>query len=1061
MTEDAPPTFVEGAEAFPDELKNRDQWLYWNRSADRPRKPLETPTSEFGASWSDPDTWVNFTEAVEEAEPVTNAGIGFVFSNGNDDYDEGAYGAIDIDGCVDEDGEIKDWVPTLRPFLKRDAYIEWSPSYLDPDSDGGLHIPIEGFEPPDWWTDTHFTADEHEGVEAYDQKFFTVTGAKHEMAGDSVVSVEDVDVDAWLREAYKAIEGEDPLEKDDDSTADDWLTEDDVREALDHIDPDQSYPFWRDIGFSLADYFDKATAKALFKEWSKSGAKWDSDAPDLADTIIDRSTKGGGRTIGSIVHHAVEGGWDPPSPTSNDTGTPSATGLSEVDGGYGYWSQTDDDDWEFQQVTNFTLTTNAVIDTDDGVVFDLTVTPRSGRTYEVQVPADAFNERRSFLQEVVTGATTTVQYPRPATNVLNDLRLLVSHQDAPRRKGVTNIGLHGDEFVTPNGVLGPDGWKDDPDHMFTGEGLAFYDKWQADPETSVDLEEIRTILSLLPETRTSERFLPVLCWFYAVPVRPLIMDWEGQFNHLSIVGKTGSGKTSTLGVLWQCFGMDSEPVEIGSTPFTRLTTFSSTNSIPVWFDEYKPAELDDGVSNDFHDKLRKSSRGTTAYRGKPDLTTDAYPMTAPVVASGEQHLQGAAEQRRTIMVHFQQSDTEPGSASAQAFEEVTGYELSQHAVAYYQWLLNQDEEDLKERWDDARQTVTTEIDVRGLSDFPIQGLQTILFGYNLYMNFAVNHCGVAKSELPSRDDAYDAVTYAAEMMLDDEVQKSHLDEFFEMMAIAALDGYLTEDEHYTFVHEGTEAEELRVNIAQTFPKLRKFARDHDVTDSNLFDSSRDYTSRCAEVHEEGDHYVVSVHQNTPPIGRAIGIEMDAAKEALTDFSKSKFVTETEDTPLSDVTVGQRRTVTGQVVSVRESDGEKTAQRGVIVDEHGNQSFVIWSDCPDRVEEGQCYRFERVKIGQYQGNTQIEVGGSSSITEIQQGAGLTPAAETVDDTLPSYSLKPKVMSVVNSSPDGRMDRDHLVDTLAGLTYDEERVDECIDSLVTNGRLVRRGAEVATE
>ena len=87
-------------EAIPEELKERDQWLFWNASADKPRKPLPTPTADYGASWSDPDAWLSFEEAVAQAGEVPEAGVGYVFANTLDEHKRGVYGALDLDGVV-------------------------------------------------------------------------------------------------------------------------------------------------------------------------------------------------------------------------------------------------------------------------------------------------------------------------------------------------------------------------------------------------------------------------------------------------------------------------------------------------------------------------------------------------------------------------------------------------------------------------------------------------------------------------------------------------------------------------------------------------------------------------------------------------------------------------------------------------------------------------------------------------------------------------------------------------------------------------------------------------
>lgn len=241
------------AESIPDELKRRDQWLFWNARADKPRKPLPEPDADHGASWTDPDEWWSFGEALAAARDVPAAGIGYVFANSSDEYLRGVYGALDLDGCVTvEDGHAKpdaDWLPSLEPFA-RETYMELSPSGT------GIHIPLPGFEPPDWWSNVHLTEDEHEGVEAYGAKFFTVTGDQLAIATDDIGDIDPNIVEDWLAEAYENITGEDPrathtpAERDVDAetrgtkksrdevhdiaTTTDY---DDVLDAVDHLEP--------------------------------------------------------------------------------------------------------------------------------------------------------------------------------------------------------------------------------------------------------------------------------------------------------------------------------------------------------------------------------------------------------------------------------------------------------------------------------------------------------------------------------------------------------------------------------------------------------------------------------------------------------------------------------------------------------------------------------------------------------------------------------------------------------------------------------------------------------
>jgi putative DNA primase/helicase len=307
--------------AIPDTLTERAQWLHWDSGNDTPRRPHAD--GDFSVSWSDPDAWLPFAEATEATLHADGWGIGFVTAANNDDHPTGVVSVIDLDNGVTPDGEIAEWVPDLAPFIQHDCYIEWSPSHHEP-GPSGLHIPVLGTDIPDWWRDSQI--DDHTGADLLANKFCTVTGDRYADAGDELPTWDSWVVD-WLAELFENLTGESPRERDttptttrDHSGSDEWLDEDTVAEALEHIDPNCAYSEWRDIGFALGDHFNSRRAERLFDRWSRGSAKYDDDAEGLIEDITSRD--GSGVTIGTLVHRAQEGGWEPSPQGDTRTRTP-------------------------------------------------------------------------------------------------------------------------------------------------------------------------------------------------------------------------------------------------------------------------------------------------------------------------------------------------------------------------------------------------------------------------------------------------------------------------------------------------------------------------------------------------------------------------------------------------------------------------------------------------------------------------------------------------------------------------------------------------------------------
>jgi hypothetical protein len=322
------PTVEVDADAIPEELKQRDQWLLWDARADRPKQP-HWDGDHYGISWSDPDDWHTFDEAAEAAEKRDEWGVGYVCAADNDDYPRGIYGVIDLDGVVADDRGAREWAPTLRPFLKRDAYAEYS------QSETGLHVPVAGIDVPDWWRDVHRSDEEHEGIEVLENKFCIFTGDTEREAGDDVVDYGEW-VDEWLADAYEAVTGEEPprgqetalgeFERESDERAgksasydDETVPRETVEDALDALPGRQHFDEWVRTGYAVYSWDDGETGKDVFEEWSRSNPKWEEEESQRQiDYIWSEGDSDGDRdgnvSVGTLFHLAKEHGWQPSGP---------------------------------------------------------------------------------------------------------------------------------------------------------------------------------------------------------------------------------------------------------------------------------------------------------------------------------------------------------------------------------------------------------------------------------------------------------------------------------------------------------------------------------------------------------------------------------------------------------------------------------------------------------------------------------------------------------------------------------------------------------------------------
>jgi putative DNA primase/helicase len=106
------------------------------------------------------------------------------------------------------------------------------------------------------------------------------------------------------------------------------LTEEQVEDALGYVDESLGFKEWLNIGFAVYDWNSGATGKRVFESWSKSNAKWEPCDQNNINDIWDNDSANGSVEMGTLVHHAKEGGWNVPV-TSEPQGESDGNTFSE------------------------------------------------------------------------------------------------------------------------------------------------------------------------------------------------------------------------------------------------------------------------------------------------------------------------------------------------------------------------------------------------------------------------------------------------------------------------------------------------------------------------------------------------------------------------------------------------------------------------------------------------------------------------------------------------------------------------------------------------------------
>lgn len=878
-------------------LKTRENWVCWRyeeRDEDKPTKVPVNPNTGSYASSSDSSTWTDYETAVEFAESNSKAdGIGVVF--GSDDLLAG----VDLDNVRDpETGELEPWAEDIIERL--DSYTEVSPSGT------GIHVLVFGILPDDARTrekqESTLEAYDEAEVEMYDSgRFFTVSFDHVESTPSQVIQRNDEL--RGVHEEYVAREDDD--EQDETMVAEPGETEPDlddqeiIEKAKNAENGREFERLWNGVtsmhdgDHSRADmallshlaFWTQCDPTRMERLFEKSGLcrdKW-TEREDYRERSIEKAITGCSEV------------YQPPESEPDDSSTipPIApTNLIERHGGY-YQAERTEDDVKYHQVTNFTLEAKAfVLDEHGDEHVELEVNPASTveDAYEVVVPWTVFNEVRKFKNHVVIGRTTAYS---GTPSQLNELRLIVSHQGAPKLQKTTKIGLHDDEIVTADGVVGTE----DPQYRHVQQGTAMETKFNLENITDYDDEEVAEILELLPETRDKERLLPVLGWWYASLFTPKIREWEGELPFAGVFGETGSGKTSLLQTLSQMVGMDPNPASARTTKFSLIQHFAATTNIPLWIDEYKPSDIEQWRLDTLHDYIRKATRGADETRGNADKSEERYTFEAPVLVSGEQVIQGNAENRRMIPIQLRKDSTKGETAqnwmrltggSVEKYGSIThydGYDLSEHARAIWAYILDLDDEEAREVWEAAKEDAFEAAHEEGVDDLEaleINAITMVKFGLAVYQHFADIHGGDPEF---SDEDVQTALQYLLGNSGQDS-RTSHVDEFLSLASSAVRDGQAGPDQ-FRVINKDDPDEELLVKVNTMHHKVRKYVREHDIS-TDVFDSPQDYKDRFRELADDDSSYVNEVGKIHRDLNRCVAIDMERAEEEVDGFDRAAF-----------------------------------------------------------------------------------------------------------------------------------------------------------------------------
>lgn len=528
---------------------------------------------------------------------------------------------------------------------------------------------------------------------------------------------------------------------------------------------------------------------------------------------------------------------------------------------------------ETRVISSFTIEPTTRVETEDGeLILGYANTDRGGRVPNLRFPLSSFHSKRDLIRQL---PSADLQWTGSDNNVQGLLRVL-ARRDVPRRPGSNMLGEYrkGDHhlWLGPTGAIGKEGIMNPAPVIYIPSGGSLDKRISyVDCDEDTFLEVASTVFKHLPFVNKPEVILPILGWFFATPVKPRFMEEVGTFPALFVWGTQGSGKSSVcIDIMWPLFGIrDAEPYSATETEFALLKLLSSTRSVPVFIDEYKPYDMQRQRLNTLHRYLRRLYRGEVEERGRPDLKVVSYQLQAPVCVAGETRPTESALLERILTSNPDKTTLAEQPSARHAYKELRAVDLLLFAPRYIQFCLGRHfAADLVV----ARAVAKALMAERKVPLRVVENLTAMLLGIHLFEEFA-KHCGCELAD----DLGVEAAVHA---VLDDVLETDHgvknaLDHFLEMLGVMAVQGDLKHKVHYVF-DEG----QLAVHLESAYDAFRAHCKRIDY-DGEMVDLKQ--LRRLVVESKKQGGFVTSESER-------VAFDSGRRRAVMIDFEKTKVVT---------------------------------------------------------------------------------------------------------------------------------------------------------------------------
>lgn len=750
--------------SFPQELKDKRRWVCWrlepDKDGEKPRKMPINPVTGKGAMSNNPKTWTDYQAAFEAYEKYGYTGIGYMFTR------EDGYVGVDVDHCYNaETGEFSEAAKVI--IAKQPTYVEFSPS------GDGIHLYFKGKKP------SGSSKNSETGVEMYEAgRYFTVT--EKQLSGSLDIIAEDNGTLAWIHENFikkkkKARKKKSscgvPIEMTDEELIEKAKTSEDGDAFTALLEgnwqgefPSQSeadMAFCRKLAFWSGK--NKEQMERIFRSSGLFRQKWD-----------EKHTAAGATYGEETLDKAIESTESIYSPSGDSP-------VFEFQGRY--WRSKGEATYP---ITNFVFKPVEMIISEDETQLSADLVTVRGETYRLTFMTTDFSNQQKF-KNLLNKNTISLSY----LGSDGDLELLkgyVSELKWEEKRGVKAMGIYehdgrlvfvcGDDSIECGGVAVPDIVQLDK-YKGMESGIISCD--------TLSKEKLLEIGKLLMSYNEPAKAISILAWTSGCFIKEHLRLCGIKFPHLFLIGEAGSGKSTTLErVILPIFSTGRIIAATQVTAFTLMKESASSNLIPLPLDEFKPSKIDRLKLSTLYNHFRDSYDGHQGIRGRADLSTVTYNLSAPLIVAGEESADEAAIRERSIELLFSKKDLK-NTDHRMAFNRILSTEtlLSDFGRTLLNTVLKISSADAEKWYIKGKDKFNPELPSRIVNNLAccyagLRLLERVCAGFSLAFDtvfpFSMDHC-IKYMEFAAKDYLLDGGTN----------NRSIVEQTFEIMSRMKLD----------------------------------------------------------------------------------------------------------------------------------------------------------------------------------------------------------------------------------------------------------------------------------